>query len=101
MDIQNVNDLKGIFFRVIAQTPLSQAAVMTVPAGGDTGPEEIHDGDQLVYVISGTARAEINHRRANLTGGDVVIIPKGAQHHIANDGAEDLFFLTVYAPPQY
>jgi mannose-6-phosphate isomerase-like protein (cupin superfamily) len=33
--------------------------------------------------------------------GGLVMIPAGARHHVRNPGREPLFFLTVYAPPEY
>lgn len=29
------------------------------------------------------------------------MIPAGARHHVRNPGRVSLFFLTVYAPPEY
>ena len=31
----------------------------------------------------------------------LITIPAGANHHVLNPGAAPLFFLTVYAPPEY
>lgn len=101
MKIENINKFKGDFFKVLGQTDLSQIAVMTIEPGKDSGPEEIHSGDQIVYIVEGTAKVEINKEVSEMKKGDVAIIPKGAQHHIYNSGNEDLFFLTMYSPPQY
>jgi mannose-6-phosphate isomerase-like protein (cupin superfamily) len=30
-----------------------------------------------------------------------VLIPAGERHHVRNPGPGSLFFLTVYAPPEY
>lgn len=97
----NIHQYKGSFFKVLDKTPLSQIGTMTIEKGGDSGPEEIHDGDQIVYVVEGEAEVEINKKKEIMKKGDIVTIPKGSQHHIYNSGESQLFFLTIYTPPQY
>ena len=92
---------RGAFFRVLQQTTRSQVAVMTVAAGADGGPEEAHAGDQVVYVIEGEAILRIGTREHHAPVGTLVTIPAGARHHVRNPGSSPLFFLTVYAPPEY
>jgi mannose-6-phosphate isomerase-like protein (cupin superfamily) len=75
---------RGTFFRVLQQTSRTQCAVMTIAPGADAGPAEEHGGDQIVYVIEGEALVRIDGRQ-----------------HRGNPGATPLFFLTVYAPPEY
>lgn len=101
MKIHKIQDFKGEFFKVLETTDKSQVGVMTVRPGGDSGPEEIHDGDQIVYVLEGEAELEIANEKAKLASGELAVIPAGAQHHIYNAGKSQLFFLTIYAPPQY
>lgn len=52
---------RGEFFRVLQQTR-SQTAVMTIAPGADAGPEEEHDGDQIIYVVEGEAVVRIGER---------------------------------------
>jgi len=81
-------DHRGEFFRILQETAQSQTAVMTVAPGQDAGPEETHD-------------ARIGDERCVAGPGSLVTIPAGAPHHVRSVGAEALFFLTVYAPPEY
>ena len=77
---------------------------MTLKPGGDSGPEDVHTGDQIVYIIEGKARVVVNGTEENVQEGEAAIIPAGAQHHIYNDetaGGKELFFLTMYSSPQY
>jgi len=99
--VHNILSSKGVFFKILADTPLSQVGVMTLAPGADSGPEEIHTGDQIIYIIEGEASVEVNKEKMTMKVGDITIISKGAQHHIYNAGSSDLFFLTMYAPPQY
>lgn len=101
MHILDINKEKGKFFEILATTPQSQVGVMTIKPGEDSGPEDIHPGDQIVYIIEGEAEIEIDGEKANLAEGMAGIIPAKARHHIYNRGAKDLFFLTIYTPPAY
>ncbi len=101
MKPENVFGYRGEFFKIVGKTSRSQVGVMTVPAGGDSGPEETHDADQIVYIIEGNATIEIGPESYEAQTGYVVIIPAHTRHHIYNTGAEELFFLTLYAPPAY
>jgi len=91
MNVVDTNQHRGEFFRVLQQTKRSQTAVMTIAPGEEAGPAEEHHADQIVYVIDGEAVVTIDkeERRA------------GAIHHVRNPGRTPLFFLTVYAPPEY
>lgn len=101
MDVVDVNAHRGEFFRVLQQTERSQTAVMTIAPGRDAGPAEAHDGDQIVYVIDGEAAIRVGEDERRTGPGGLIMIPAGARHHVRNPGRTPLFFLTVYAPPEY
>lgn len=101
MQLIPVTEHKGAFFKVLAMTERSQVAVMTIGPGRDSGPEEIHDGDQIVYVIEGAAWVRVGTEEGEAKAGDLLVIPAGSSHHIYNAGERALFFLNIYAPPQY
>jgi mannose-6-phosphate isomerase-like protein (cupin superfamily) len=92
---------RGEFFRVLQQTSRTQSAVMTLAPGADGGPEETHGGDQIVYVLEGEAVLRIAGEEQRAAAGTLVTIPAGTRHHVRNPGPTALFFLTVYAPPEY
>jgi mannose-6-phosphate isomerase-like protein (cupin superfamily) len=92
---------RGQFFRVLQQTERTQTAVMTLAPGTDAGPEERHDGDQVIYVIEGEAVVRIGDREHRAGAGALVTIPARTRHHVSNPGVVPLFLVTVYAPPQY
>jgi mannose-6-phosphate isomerase-like protein (cupin superfamily) len=94
-------DHRGEFFRVLQETARSQTAVMTVAPGQDAGPEETHAADQIVYVIEGEAEVRVGEERCVAGPGTLVTIPAGTLHHVRSVGTAPLFFLTVYAPPEY
>lgn len=101
MKIHKIGNFKGEFFKILETTANSQVGVMTLASGKDSGPEEIHGGDQIVYIIEGEAEVEVGTEQGKLVAGELVIIPAGSRHHIWNRGKGELFFLTLYAPPAY
>lgn len=101
VEIVDVFTHRGQFFRVLQETERSQAAVMTIAPGADAGPEEQHGGDQILYVIEGEALVRLGAKEHHLKAGALATIPAGTRHHVRNPGRAPLFFLTVYAPPEY
>lgn len=99
--VASVRAHRGEFFRVLHQTGRTQCAVMTIAPGADGGPAEEHGGDQVIYVIEGEAVARIDGREHRVGAGTLITIPAGVNHHVRNPGATPLFFVTVYAPPEY
>jgi mannose-6-phosphate isomerase-like protein (cupin superfamily) len=101
MDVIDLHRHRGEFFRVLTTSRHSQTAVMTIAPGQDAGPPEQHGGDQIIYVIDGEAAVTIGGHVHTVAGGALVTVPATASHHVKNTGATPLFFLTVYAPPEY
>jgi mannose-6-phosphate isomerase-like protein (cupin superfamily) len=100
-DVVDTTRHRGEFFTVLQQTARSQTAVMTIAPGADAGPEERHEGDQIVYVVDGEAVVRIDGAEHRAGPGGLVIIPAGSRHHVRNPGRMPLFVVTVYAPPAY
>ena len=101
MHASDITRHRGEFFRVLQQTERSQAAVMTIAPGRDAGPEEEHDGDQIIYVVEGEALVRVGEEERHGGPGTLITVPAKTRHHVRNPGAVPLFFLTVYAPPEY
>jgi mannose-6-phosphate isomerase-like protein (cupin superfamily) len=101
MSVVNVFAHRGEFFRVLQATERSQTAVMTVAPGADAGPPEVHEADQIVYVVEGEALVRLGDDAHTAGPGALVMIPAGTRHHVRNPGHTPLFFVTVYAPPAY
>ena len=101
MDVRDVTRHRGEFFRVLQQTDRSQTAVMTIPPGEDAGPQETHRADQIIYIVEGEAALRVDSEERRGGAGALVMIPAGAPHHVRNPGRAPLFFVTIYAPPEY
>jgi mannose-6-phosphate isomerase-like protein (cupin superfamily) len=100
-DVIDTTRHRGEFFTVLQRTDRSQTAVMTIAPGGEAGGEERHGGDQIVYVVEGEAIVRIGDREHRVGPGALAMIPSGTRHHVRNPGRVPLFFVTVYAPPEY
>ena len=92
---------RGEFFRVVQQTSRTQCAVMTLAPDANGGDAEAHAGDQIIYVIEGEAVLQIEGREHLAGPGTLLTISPGVRHLVRNAGPAPLFFLTVYAPPEY
>jgi mannose-6-phosphate isomerase-like protein (cupin superfamily) len=101
MEAIDINRYRGQFFQVLQTTKQSQTAVMTIAPGADAGPAEAHDGDQVIYVIEGEATVTVDGQTLTVRPGTLVTIPAHARHHVRNAGSMPVFFLTIYAPPEY
>jgi mannose-6-phosphate isomerase-like protein (cupin superfamily) len=93
----------GEGFRVACGNRHSQAAEMTLPAGGsEGGPDNRHRGsDQWLYVAAGTGIAIVAGRQYPLRRGTLILIERGETHEIRNTSRRPLRTLNVYVPPAY
>lgn len=96
-----IADYHGEFFKVLATTKASQVAVMTLEPGKDSGPEDLHPGDQIIYVVAGFAEVKMKENVISVDQGQLFIIPPQTKHRIYNRTDETLFILNIYAPPAY
>jgi quercetin dioxygenase-like cupin family protein len=99
MDAVNVFEYRGQSFKALCKTAKSSADVFTLPAGHDPGHEAAHGGDQIIYVIEGSATARVAGQEREVKAGDLVVIPAGTLHTLRT-GAQPLFALTILAPPE-
>ena len=101
MDVVDVFEHRGEFFTVLQETTRSQTGVMTIAPGADAGPEERHEADQIIYVVESEAAVRVGEKEHRARAGSLVTIAAGTRHHVRNTGRTPLFFVTVYAPPEY
>ena len=85
--------------QILGKTPQTESMVFTIPSGFSNDHENSHRGDQLIYVIEGKATCRVSGKECEIKAGDFVTIPAGAPHTLRT-GAEKLFALTVFAPPE-
>ncbi len=93
----------GKGFRVVFGNRRAQAAEMVIPPGdSEGGPKNRHRGsDQWLYVVEGTGQARVGKQSYRLRPGTLMLIERGDQHEIRNNGRVPLRTVNFYAPPAY
>lgn len=93
----------GRGFSVVLGNARAQAATMVIaPGKSEGGPDNRHRGaDQWLFVVSGTGRATLDGKRADLRAGTLLLIERGTTHEIRNTGRAPLRTLNIYVPPAY
>ena len=88
------------FFRQeILTNEHSQVVLMSLQPGEDIG-EEVHDVDQLLFFVSGSAEAVLNGERSAVSANSLVVVPAGTRHNFINTGNGPLKLFTIYSPPE-
>lgn len=90
-------------FEVLARTDRAEIATMVLDPGETTGgPDNKHDeGDQWMYVLSGSGQVEVGHETVDLAPGDFLLIERGETHEVRSTGEEPFSTLNFYAPKEY
>ncbi len=71
----------------------------TIEKGQGAHPHH-HDGiEQVCYILSGQARAEVGGESAILNPGDSCFFPAGMEHVFIATSEEPVRVLVIYAPP--
>jgi mannose-6-phosphate isomerase-like protein (cupin superfamily) len=98
--IATVAEKSPDFRRVLWTGEHTQLVIMTIPPGGDIG-EEVHEVDQILTFVSGTAEARVAGETRPVEPGDLVAVPAGTRHNFINTGSNPLVLYTVYGPPEH
>ena len=90
------------FRRVLYTGAKMQLVAMTLQAGDDIGAE-VHEGhDQFFRIESGQAEVMIDETTYQVTAGDLIIVPSGANHNVTNVSADEVLEMyTIYTPPEH
>lgn len=89
------------FFRKVLFTgEHSQLVIMCLQPGEEIGTE-VHEVDQLFFIVDGEGKLVIDGRGEEIEDGMVVCVPARTQHNVINTENEALRLFTVYAPPQH
>lgn len=99
-DIKKAAKENDAYRRVLFTAGKSQLVLMSLLPGEEIGME-VHDGDQVLYIVDGEGVAVIDGARQPIEKGSLVFVPAGAHHNIVNTDHESMKLFTVYAPPQH
>ena len=88
------------FRKVVFTGDHSQLVVMCLRPGEEIGTE-VHEVDQILYVVEGEGKVVLEGVGEKFEEGSVVCVPSRTQHNVVNTGHEPMRLFTVYAPPQH
>jgi mannose-6-phosphate isomerase-like protein (cupin superfamily) len=87
------------FFRELVTNEYIQVVLMTVEPGSDIG-EEVHEVDQVLFIVEGTGEAVLNRQHSLVQANSLVVVPAGTRHNVMNTGTTPLRIYTLFAPPE-
>ncbi len=88
--------------RVLYTGEYSQLVLMSLKPGEEIGLEIHPDNDQFFRFEAGNGKVFINETEYEVTDGDAVVVPRGAQHNVMNvSETEDLKLYTIYSPAHH
>ena len=74
----------------------------TLPGGGQGPPPHVHRGhDEIFYVVDGTLLVHAGEERLPVTAGELVIVPKGAQHTFSNPETTHVRMVGTFSPARF
>jgi len=89
------------YFRdVIFTATKSQLVLMSLQPDEEIGME-VHDGDQIIYVVDGKGLAILDDSKQEVEKGSIVFVPTDVRHNVVNNDDEPMKLFTIYAPPQH
>jgi len=89
------------YFRdVIFTATKSQLVLMSLRPREEIGME-VHDGDQVIYVVDGEGFVVLDDSKQDVEKGSIVFVPTGVRHNVVNNDDEPMKLFTIYAPPQH
>ena len=97
-------DLPGRRFRwLVADDRIKaehcSACVIRIAPGDKVRPAHSHpQGEEVIYIISGTGRVLVEGEVAPVRAGSTVLFPQGAVHMLHNTGEEEMKVVCFFAP---
>lgn len=101
-NIEKVTRDNTDFRRVLYTGEHSQLVLMSLAPNEEIGLEVHPDNDQFFRFESGQGRVVIDNSTYEVSDGDAVIIPRGAEHNVINtSNTEALKMYTIYSPAHH
>jgi mannose-6-phosphate isomerase-like protein (cupin superfamily) len=88
------------FRQVLFSAGHIQLVLMSLQPGEEIGTE-VHEVDQLIYVVDGEGRVVLDGRGKKVEEGMVVCVPAGVQHNVIGANGEPMKLFTIYAAPEH
>lgn len=80
-----------------------QAQVVFMNISTKTNPKneigmETHSFDQVIFIVDGKGKAELDGKISNVKSGDMIFVPSGTSHNIMNtDSQKPIKLISVYS----
>jgi len=101
-NIEKITVENSNFRKVLYTGEQMQLVLMSLKPGEDIGAEIHPENDQFFRFDAGAGKVIINETEYDVSDGDAVIVPKGADHNVINNSeTEDLKFYTIYSPSHH
>jgi mannose-6-phosphate isomerase-like protein (cupin superfamily) len=101
-NIEKVTRENSNFRRVLYTGECSQLVLMSLLPKEEIGLETHKDNDQFFRFEAGQGQVIVNEAVYDVSDGDAVIVPRGAQHNVTNTSDnESLKFYTIYSPAHH
>jgi mannose-6-phosphate isomerase-like protein (cupin superfamily) len=88
------------FRQVIHTSEHAQVVTMSLLGGEDIG-SEVHDLDQLIFVVAGSGVTVLNGAESKIEPGSLIVVPEGAEHNVMNTSEDKMKLYTIYTPPAH
>ncbi len=100
-NIEKLTEENTNFRKVLYTGEQSQLVLMSLLPGEHIGSEVHHENDQFFRFEKGSGKVIINGNEYEVSDGDAVVVPKGAEHNVINTGSDRLNFYTIYSPAHH
>jgi mannose-6-phosphate isomerase-like protein (cupin superfamily) len=100
VNIKKAAKSNDFFRQVLFTAGNSQLVVMALQAHEEIGAE-VHEVDQVLYVVEGEGKVELDGAGQEFEKGMIVVVPAGVRHNVINTEDEPMKLFTIYAPPQH
>lgn len=81
-----------------AQELCCSIAHAIIPPGESTLPHLLKKSTELYYILQGLGEMHIDNESAQVSLGQIILIPPQARQWIRNTGTENLVFLCIVSP---
>jgi quercetin dioxygenase-like cupin family protein len=93
-------ELRWLVAKGALESDRCSACVIRVAPGDKVRPAHAHpQGEEVIYIISGTGRVMIAGEVSAVRAGSVAIFPRGAVHMLHNTGSEEMKVACFFSPP--
>lgn len=83
-----------------AQNPHASVHLIRIPASANITLHRHLQEVEVAYVVSGRCQMRVGDAQLALTTGQLICIPAGVDHAVANEGPEPVEILTIFTPPR-